>query len=64
MSADGDTSVDKEPAWLSIGLIVANQRLQSPITLSRDYYHWIGQRERLERSEGRDGEMGRKRVDK
>lgn len=51
MSADGDTSVDKEPARLSIRLIVANQRLQSPITLSRDYYHWIGLGKRLARRE-------------
>lgn len=51
MSADGDTSVDKEPARLSIRLIVANQRLQSPITLSGDYYHWIGQGKRLARRE-------------
>lgn len=28
-------------------LIVANQRLQSPITLSGDYYHLIGQGKRL-----------------
>lgn len=52
MSADEDTSVDKEPAKLPIRLIVANQRLQSPITLGRDYYHWEGQGKRLVRSEG------------
>lgn len=50
----GDKSVDKEAARPSIRLIVANQRLQSPITLKRDYYHWIGQ---ISDEGGRDGEM-------
>lgn len=52
-------SVDKEPARLSIRLIVANQRLQSPITLSRDYYQWIGQRKRLARREERMKRRGK-----
>lgn len=34
-------------------LIVANQRLQGPITLSGDYYHWIGRGRRLVRREER-----------
>lgn len=45
--------MDKEAARPSIRLIVANQRLQSPITLKRDYYHWIGKIS----EGGRDGEM-------
>lgn len=43
---NGDTSTDKESASV-LRLIVANQRLQSPITLSGDYYHLIGQGKRL-----------------
>ena len=54
--------MDKEPARLSIRMIVANQRLQSPITLSGDYYHWIGQGKRLVRREEGDGEMRKKEV--
>lgn len=42
MSIHRAPNVDKEPARLPIRLIVVNQRLESPITLSRDYYHWIG----------------------
>lgn len=50
MSADWDASVDKEPARLSIRLIVANQRLK-PNYIKQDYYHSIGQGKRLVRRE-------------